>query len=37
MVENQRAVDNKTQAWHKLKVLDTIEIFLVSSSMFDAK
>ena len=26
---NQQAVDKSNQAWHHLKVLDTIEIFLV--------
>jgi hypothetical protein len=26
---NQQAVDKNAQAWHHLKVLDTIEIFLV--------
>ncbi len=26
---NQQAVDKNNQAWHHLKVLDTIEIFLV--------
>jgi hypothetical protein len=32
---NQLAVDNNNQAWHPLKVLDTIEIFRFSLGIAD--
>ena len=35
VVDNQLAVDNNNQAWHPLKVLDTIEIFRFSLGIPD--
>jgi hypothetical protein len=35
-MSNLWVVDNKIQAWRQLKVLDTIEIFLISSDIFDS-